>query len=183
MWKLSLFNYRFPVEIIAFQRVTVLYIINRKIHGCLKIPDIFLVLNMISHSFAALTREISCSTLELNLVFPRTHACIILYIILLFNRPFLTMSLDTTACFFKVRSFKDRNLTSKSRLFLPIFKDFFVHQFGGELTFWTTKTINYDADFLWKMVECWAELLRLCLTVAKVCKDLWEQTSIGTFQL
>ena len=27
----------------------------------------------ISHSFAALTREISCSTLEINLVFPRTH--------------------------------------------------------------------------------------------------------------
>jgi hypothetical protein len=39
------------------------------------------VLNMISHSFAALTREISCSTLEINLVFPRTHACIILYIL------------------------------------------------------------------------------------------------------
>ena len=28
----------------------------------------FLVLNMISHSFAALTREISCSTREINLV-------------------------------------------------------------------------------------------------------------------
>jgi hypothetical protein len=40
---------------------------------------------MISHSFAALTREISCSTLEINLVFPRTHACIILYIIVNFN--------------------------------------------------------------------------------------------------
>jgi hypothetical protein len=35
------------------------YIINRKIHGCLEITDLFLVLNMISHSFAALTREIS----------------------------------------------------------------------------------------------------------------------------
>ena len=44
---LSLFckNYRFSK--------TVLYIINRKIHGCLEIPDLFLVLNMISHSFAA----------------------------------------------------------------------------------------------------------------------------------
>jgi hypothetical protein len=52
---------------------TVLYIINRKIHGCLEIPDLFLVFNMISHSFAALTREIPCSTLEINLVFPRTH--------------------------------------------------------------------------------------------------------------
>ena len=71
------------VEIIAFQlslfckkyrfSKTVLYIINRKIHGCLEIPDFFLVLNMISHSFAALTREISCSTLEINLVFPRIH--------------------------------------------------------------------------------------------------------------
>jgi hypothetical protein len=64
------------VKIIAFQlsllcknyrfSQTVLYIINRKIHGCLEIPDLFLV-------FAALTREISCSTLEINLVFPRTH--------------------------------------------------------------------------------------------------------------
>ena len=72
------------VKIIAFQLSlfcknqyrfsnTVLYIINRKIHGCLEIPDLFLVLNMISHSFAAnsLTREIS--TLEINLVFPCTH--------------------------------------------------------------------------------------------------------------
>jgi hypothetical protein len=33
----------------------------------------FFVLNMISHSFAALTYEISCSTFEINLVFPRTH--------------------------------------------------------------------------------------------------------------
>jgi hypothetical protein len=41
---------------------TVLYIINRKMHGCLEIPDLFLVLNMIS-----------CSTLEINLVFPRIH--------------------------------------------------------------------------------------------------------------
>ena len=71
-FQISLFctNYRFSK--------TVLYIINRKIHGCLEIPDLFLVLNMISHSFAALTREISCSTLEINLVFPRTH--VILYI-------------------------------------------------------------------------------------------------------
>ena len=73
-FQLSLFckNYRFSK--------TVLYIINRKIHGCAEIPDLFLMLNMISHSFAALTRWISCSTLEINLVFPRTHACIILYL-------------------------------------------------------------------------------------------------------
>ena len=38
---------------------TVLFLINRKIHGCLEIPDLFLVL--------------SYSTLEINLVFPRIH--------------------------------------------------------------------------------------------------------------
>jgi hypothetical protein len=40
-FQLSLFckNYRFSK--------TVLYIINRKIHGCLEIPDLFRVLNMI----------------------------------------------------------------------------------------------------------------------------------------
>jgi hypothetical protein len=39
-FQLSLFckNYRFSK--------TVLYIINRKIHGCLEIPDFFLVLNI-----------------------------------------------------------------------------------------------------------------------------------------
>ena len=75
-FQISLFctNYRFSK--------TVLYIINRKIHGCLEIPDLFLVLNMISHSFAALTREISCSTLEINLVFPRTHVLFSIYYIL-----------------------------------------------------------------------------------------------------
>ena len=48
------------VKIIAFQRITnhsfctfyiggkpVVYIISRKIHGCLEIPDLFLILNMI----------------------------------------------------------------------------------------------------------------------------------------
>ena len=79
------------VKIIAFQfslfckkyrfLKTVFYIINRKIHAwCLEIPDLFLVLNMISsHSFAALTREISCSTLEINLVFPSTHVLFSIY--------------------------------------------------------------------------------------------------------
>ena len=48
------------LKIIAFQTITdhgfwtfyiggkpVVYMINRKIHGCLEIPDLFLVLNMI----------------------------------------------------------------------------------------------------------------------------------------
>ena len=52
---------------------TAVYIINRIIHVCLEVPDLFLVLNMISHLFAALTREMSRSTLEINLVFPHTH--------------------------------------------------------------------------------------------------------------
>ena len=75
-FQLSLFckNYRFSK--------TVLYIINRIIHGCLEIPYLFLVLNMISHSFAALTREISCSTLEINMVFPRTHVLFSIYLFL-----------------------------------------------------------------------------------------------------
>jgi hypothetical protein len=36
---------------------------------------------LISHSFAALTREISCSRLEINLVFPRTHVLFSIYYI------------------------------------------------------------------------------------------------------
>ena len=49
-------NYHFSVKSIALQK-TVIYIINRNMHGCLETPDLFLVLNMISHSFAALTLE------------------------------------------------------------------------------------------------------------------------------
>ena len=69
------------VKIIAFQTITnhsiwtfyiggkhVVYIINRKTHGCLEIPDLFLVLNMISGS-----------TLEINLVFPHTHVLFAIY--------------------------------------------------------------------------------------------------------
>ena len=72
-FQLSLFcqNYRFSK--------IVLYIINRKIHGCLEIPDLFLVLNMISHSFAALTREsIMFNTRNKSGI--SAHPCIILYI-------------------------------------------------------------------------------------------------------
>ena len=73
------------VKIIAFQTITnhsfwtfyidkkpVVYIMNRKTHGCLEIPDLFLVLNMIS-----------CSTLEINLVFPRTmyYSLYIIYVL------------------------------------------------------------------------------------------------------
>ena len=50
-FQLSLFckNYRFSK--------IVLYILKRKIHGWLEIPNLFLVLNMTSHSFAALTYD------------------------------------------------------------------------------------------------------------------------------
>jgi hypothetical protein len=37
------------------------------------------VLKIISHSFAALTHEMSCSSLEINLVFPRTHVLFSIY--------------------------------------------------------------------------------------------------------
>ena len=98
-FQLSLFckNYRFSQ--------TVLYIINRKIHGCLEIPDLFLVLNMISHSFAALTREISCSTLEINLVFPRTHVLFSIYLTL--------FKLGNSAICLYVTLFKETVLRSK----------------------------------------------------------------------
>ena len=84
------------VKIIAFQTITnhsfwtfyigekpvVYIIINRKIHWVLgNTRFISRVEHDISPSFAALTREISCSTLEKNLVFPRTHVAIILYVI------------------------------------------------------------------------------------------------------
>jgi hypothetical protein len=82
VWKLSLFNLSLFCKNYRMSKI-VLYIINRKINGCLEIPDLFLVFNIISHSdhsFAALTREISCSTLEINLVFLRTHVLFSIYV-------------------------------------------------------------------------------------------------------
>ena len=70
-----------PVFVFTSTRYTVVYVISRIIHVCLEIPDLFLVLNMISHSFAALTREISRSTLEINLVFPRIRVYITIHTI------------------------------------------------------------------------------------------------------
>ena len=61
---------------------TAVYIIHRIIHVFLEMPDLFPVLNMIqSHSFAVLTREISRSTLKINLVYfhaPMYHSLFIL---------------------------------------------------------------------------------------------------------
>ena len=76
-------NYRFSnnhysLRYFILLEKTVVYIINRTIHVCLEIPDLFLVLNMISHSFAALTRVISRSTLNKSGI--SAHPCIILYI-------------------------------------------------------------------------------------------------------
>ena len=71
------------VKIIAFQTITnhsfwtfyiggkpVVYIINRKIHGCLEIPDLVLVLNMI---FLTRSRTRNKSGIS-------AHPCIILYL-------------------------------------------------------------------------------------------------------
>jgi hypothetical protein len=56
---------------------------NTWVLGSLGNTSLILVLNMISHSFAALTREISYSTLKINLVFPRTHVLFSIYFICL----------------------------------------------------------------------------------------------------
>ena len=71
------------VKIVAFQTITshsfwtfyigrkpVVYIIDRKIHGCLEIPDLFLVLNMI---FLTRSRTQNKSGIS-------AHPCIILYL-------------------------------------------------------------------------------------------------------
>ena len=111
-FQLSLFckNYRFSK--------TVLYIINRKIHGCLEIPDLFLVLNMISHSFAALTREISCSTLEINLVFPSTHVLFSIY--LYFMKDATCHNFNQSCMNRKVRLF-----FLKTRIFLLLLEEYY----------------------------------------------------------
>jgi hypothetical protein len=72
-FQLSLFckNYRFSK--------TVLYIINRKIHGCLEIPDLFLVLNMISHSWDIMFNTRNKSGIS-------KHPCIILYLFSIIQR-------------------------------------------------------------------------------------------------
>ena len=72
------------VKIIAFQTITsqsfwtlyiggkpVVYIINRKIHGCLEIPDLFPVLNIIFLDIMFNTRNKSGIS---------AHPCIILYL-------------------------------------------------------------------------------------------------------
>ena len=51
----------------------IFYVINRTIHECLEIWNLFLMLNRISHSFALLSRAISWSTLEINLLFSHVH--------------------------------------------------------------------------------------------------------------
>ena len=54
-------------------------LIKTKIHRCLKIPHLFLALNMQSNSFPALTRKISCLKLEINLTIP-SQPCAIPYL-------------------------------------------------------------------------------------------------------
>ena len=76
MRKLSLFTQSSFVAYGCFILLgkTIVSIINRTIHvHVLELPaaDLFLVLHMISHSFAAVTREIS--HLEINLVFPHDN--------------------------------------------------------------------------------------------------------------
>ena len=63
--ELVLCSERFCIKIGIILKECPLYNKQKYIHGCLEIPDLFLVLNMISHLFNALTREISCSTLSI----------------------------------------------------------------------------------------------------------------------
>ena len=77
----------FTCENFAFQTITfyiggkpVVYIINRKIHGCLEIPDLFLVLNMmfLTRSPCAHSSDILFNTRNKSGI--SAHPCIILYI-------------------------------------------------------------------------------------------------------
>lgn len=58
---------------VYFCEMPFLYVINRKIHGCLETQDLLHVLSRLRHSFPSLHLEIPCSTHKLNLVFPRAH--------------------------------------------------------------------------------------------------------------
>ena len=79
------------VKIIAFQTITnhsfwtfyiggkvVVYTLNRKIHGCLEIPDLFLVLNMIFLA-RSLGSDMMFNTRNKSGI--SAHPCIILYIL------------------------------------------------------------------------------------------------------
>ena len=76
-----------PVKIITFQTITnhsfwTFYISGKPVVYNNKQKNTWVLGNTrfishvehdVSHSFTALTREISCTTLEINLVFPRTQ--------------------------------------------------------------------------------------------------------------
>jgi hypothetical protein len=88
-----------------------------------EIPDLFLVLNMISPSFAALTLvlEISRSTLEINLVFSHTHTCIIFNIYI-----YLTIIRRRRHAFIGINYFADLRMTFRQNFFL---QDWFRNEF------------------------------------------------------
>ena len=81
------------VKIIAFQTITnhcfwTVYIggkpvvyVTEKYMGAGNTRFISRVEHDISPSFSVLTREISCSTREINLVFPRTHVLFTIYLL------------------------------------------------------------------------------------------------------
>ena len=92
------------LKIIAFQTITshsfwkfhiggkpVAYIINRKIHGCLEIPDLFLVLNMIflTRSLRSCSFDLVCRVHVHSIMFNTRNRsgisaqpCIILHVLL-----------------------------------------------------------------------------------------------------
>ena len=80
--KISFVVKRIATDVLLFF-MNFVYIINRKIHGCLEILDLFLVLNMISHSWDIMFKTRNKSGIS-------AHPCLILYII---NDPILDTSM------------------------------------------------------------------------------------------
>ena len=64
---------------LCYYGINVGYIINRTINGCLELPHDFPVLNIVSHSFAKFSHEISRSSLKIDMIFLYTYVQFSLY--------------------------------------------------------------------------------------------------------
>jgi hypothetical protein len=95
MWKLSLFNYRFSIKLSLFKDCP-LYNKQKNTWVLGNTRFVSRVVHDISLAFAALTREISCSTLEINMVFPRTHLFSMYYYILYYTHLFAIYQFSET---------------------------------------------------------------------------------------
>ena len=66
-------HWKRKVEISILNPTSDYYIDNNTVHGRAKITNLFQVLTRISHDWAKRTSEISCSTWEINFIFPSIH--------------------------------------------------------------------------------------------------------------